>query len=301
MPSAGRAGAVRRAPGPDAAARRPRCGPAPRAAPTPRPTRAPTTASVPALARRAARECPRPAGGRAAPAQLPGHGGDVGADPERHRVVPADLLRVAVHVDQPGRRDRARVAGQPGADRGRGPARASETPDGVGSANTLSGTSRLTGPGRPDSIAPNACGSITGSWSVLVAWKGPFHVRPGRAGEVRLVVPAELLERQAAELGRGHVAGDGEQRRGVHQRRAQRDEQLRGAGSARRERGQRGTAHPVVSVGDEPGRRLVVHRDRPAWPPARRASRGSRARTASPRKAPGPERGSPRSAPRRSR
>ena len=70
------------------------------------------------------------------------------------------------------------------ADRGRGPARASETPVGAGSANTLSGTSRLTGPGRPDSIAPNACGSITGSWSVLVAWKDRFtygRAAPGKS------------------------------------------------------------------------------------------------------------------------
>ena len=57
-------------------------------------------------------------------------------------------------------------------------------PPGAGSANTLSGTSRFTGPGRPDSVAASACGSITGSWSVLVTWKARLtygRTAPGKS------------------------------------------------------------------------------------------------------------------------
>ena len=73
-------------------------------------------------------------------------------------------------------------------------------------------------------------------------------------------MPPGLLERRPVELGGGHVAGDGQERRGVHQRRAERDQQVGRAGPDRGERGQRLVADPVVGVGDEAGRRLVVHR-----------------------------------------
>ena len=76
------------------------------------------------------------------------------------------------------------------------------------------------------------------------------------------MVAAGLLERPAVELAGGDVAGDREERRGVHERRAERDREVRRPRPARGEGRDRLAADAEPRVGHEPGDRLVVDGDR---------------------------------------